>query len=489
VYKAVVSLTAKSGFTFAGVAENSFTHSGATSVANAANSGTVTITFPATTGGGNEGGGGTTGTLKITNVPGGTDTFAVYITTQPVTANYVSIITNFAAVGGAVGSPSGTVDVALYTADGGTTAFSGSGTYSILVIGTTGADTPLIKAVNNRSFSGGSAAINWSDLVDVSALGGDGVLTIRDIPGGTGTFAVYVLPDEVTADNYLTAISSFEAVGAVTASPSGTTAAPLYTASGGTTAFNGTGEYSVLVYSLSPPVALGANYVEFNNGGAEISWNDLEEVSGMTGPAFLDLTDNVWYGNSLAAEGQAHEYRFYAEEGKTYYVSWNDYYNGDNSATANIYVSAAWRSGDTAIFTNASSGYTSPRSFPASKSGYVKITVRCGYYPGTYSLVYWERTGNAALQVNFAVQGGDMNVSGGIKLDKSDNNSITLSLGDASGYTDFMWFLEGVKLEGETESSITLKAEDYGTGLYHLTLAAYKDAVPYSGEITFAVVE
>ncbi|GAB6393049.1 MAG: leucine-rich repeat domain-containing protein [Treponematales bacterium] len=47
VYKALVTLAAKSGYTFAGVAENSFTCTGAT-VTNAADSGTVTITFPAT---------------------------------------------------------------------------------------------------------------------------------------------------------------------------------------------------------------------------------------------------------------------------------------------------------------------------------------------------------------------------------------------------------------------------------------------------------
>jgi hypothetical protein len=48
VYKAVVTLSAKAGFTFAGVAADSFTHTGATSITNAADSGTVTITFPAT---------------------------------------------------------------------------------------------------------------------------------------------------------------------------------------------------------------------------------------------------------------------------------------------------------------------------------------------------------------------------------------------------------------------------------------------------------
>jgi hypothetical protein len=49
VYKALVTLTAKTGFTFTGVAADSFAYSGATTVTNAANSGVVTITFPATT--------------------------------------------------------------------------------------------------------------------------------------------------------------------------------------------------------------------------------------------------------------------------------------------------------------------------------------------------------------------------------------------------------------------------------------------------------
>jgi len=48
VYKAVVTLTAKTDYTFTGLAANSFTYTGATSVTNGENSGVVTITFPAT---------------------------------------------------------------------------------------------------------------------------------------------------------------------------------------------------------------------------------------------------------------------------------------------------------------------------------------------------------------------------------------------------------------------------------------------------------
>jgi membrane carboxypeptidase/penicillin-binding protein PbpC len=47
VYRAVVTLAAKSGWTFTGVVSDTFTYTGAT-VTNAADSGTVTITFPAT---------------------------------------------------------------------------------------------------------------------------------------------------------------------------------------------------------------------------------------------------------------------------------------------------------------------------------------------------------------------------------------------------------------------------------------------------------
>jgi hypothetical protein len=48
VYKAIATLTAKTGWTFEGIGANAFTHSGATAVTNGADSGTVTITFQQT---------------------------------------------------------------------------------------------------------------------------------------------------------------------------------------------------------------------------------------------------------------------------------------------------------------------------------------------------------------------------------------------------------------------------------------------------------
>jgi hypothetical protein len=48
VYKALVTLSANPGYTFTGVSQNGFSYTGATTVTNTANSGTVTIIFPAT---------------------------------------------------------------------------------------------------------------------------------------------------------------------------------------------------------------------------------------------------------------------------------------------------------------------------------------------------------------------------------------------------------------------------------------------------------
>jgi len=48
VYTATITLTAKAGYTLAGIAENSFTVAGATSTTNPVNSGVITAVFPTT---------------------------------------------------------------------------------------------------------------------------------------------------------------------------------------------------------------------------------------------------------------------------------------------------------------------------------------------------------------------------------------------------------------------------------------------------------
>ncbi|AEF84859.1 putative lipoprotein [Treponema primitia ZAS-2] len=429
----------------------------------------------------------TNGTLTINDVPTGTGTFAVYITTSEISSsNYTSILTSYVALGAVTGSNSGSVTIPLYTTSGGTSAFSSSGTYSILVISSTGSS--LVRAVNNRTFANGSATISWADLQNLSNLGGEGgILTINDVPSGTGTFAVYITVDEITSAT--TSIpTSYVAIGAVTGS-SGSVALPLYTITGGT-AFNGTGYYSILVFgSTGSGLIQGVNDIEFTNGGAEISWNDLQNVSSIPGTNAIPLKDNVWYDNTIT-DGASHEYQFYAQQGKSYLVSWNDGSYGNGTKTGDIKVSASWKGG-TSIFSSESyGGFNYPKLIEAEKSGYIKIKVekRDYYNPGTYGLIYWESQGVLTVQIGFKGP-NDITVSGDLKLDISDNNSITLSVGDASAYSGFKWIIDGAELSGQTSSSITLSASVYNTpGVYHLTAVAYQGVVPYSREISFAVV-
>jgi hypothetical protein len=107
----------------------------------------------------------------------------------------------------------------------------------------------------------------------------------------------------------------------------------------------------------------------------------------------------------------------------------------------------------------------------------------------TVSAVFREKTG-FIFQFSFVEpDSDDISLSGGIRLSKTSNNSITISAGNAGSYSNFKWILEGGELPGKTSSSITLSAAAYDIGLYHLTVAAVKDGIPYSREITFAVVQ
>jgi hypothetical protein len=81
VYKAVVTLTAKTGYTFEGLGTNSFSHNGAVSVANGAGSGVVTITFPATE-----------EHDPNTGIPIGNPSVQLYLDGDPVSHNGSSVI-------------------------------------------------------------------------------------------------------------------------------------------------------------------------------------------------------------------------------------------------------------------------------------------------------------------------------------------------------------------------------------------------------------
>ena len=103
------------------------------------------------------------------------------------------------------------------------------------------------------------------------------------------------------------------------------------------------------------------------------------------------LTAGVWADGSVPSSTSVVWYSFNVTSGTTYYIWWNDSYQGNSTKTSIVGVSASYSTG-TSIFSSMYGGWTSPRSFTASSSGTVKIKVEpysnTSGYPGTFAVAY-----------------------------------------------------------------------------------------------------
>jgi hypothetical protein len=155
-YTAAVTLTAVSGYTLSGVGANAFTHSGASSVTNAADSGTVTITFPATTG-----------------------------TAVAVPVNDLDLTPHISAPA-AGGTPAASVSTAQYTGNV-TWTTAGTAHSGLFQGGTAYRATVTLTAASGYTFSGvGANAFTHGGASSVTNAAGSGTVTITfpAIPGG-----------------------------------------------------------------------------------------------------------------------------------------------------------------------------------------------------------------------------------------------------------------------------------------------------------------
>jgi hypothetical protein len=123
-------------------------------------------------------------------------------------------------------------------------------------------------------------------------------------------------------------------------------------------------------------------------GGAE-SWT---QIAGDIDNSIVP--NNGWYNSEVSSEG-AEYWTFSAVSGQSYAISWNDRYGGDGTKTGYIYVSAYWSDDNSTIFGEVTSGWTSPKTFTASKNGTVLVKTRPNYYSGTYgiSITDWYTNG------------------------------------------------------------------------------------------------
>ena len=122
------------------------------------------------------------------------------------------------------------------------------------------------------------------------------------------------------------------------------------------------------------------------------SYEDKPSSGG--GPSYeadpIPLTINTWADGSITyANNSAVWYSFYVDSGTTYYVWWNDRFQGNSTKTLDIKVSAYYSDG-TSIFIGQDFGWTNPQQFTASTSGTVKIKVEpySGGNTGTFAVAY-----------------------------------------------------------------------------------------------------
>ena len=104
----------------------------------------------------------------------------------------------------------------------------------------------------------------------------------------------------------------------------------------------------------------------------------------------ITLSAGTWANGSVPSSSSVVWYSFNVTSGTRYYIWWNDYYDGNDTKTGDVKVSAYYPSG-TSIFTNDDDGWYSPQSFTASSSGTVKIKVvpyGSSYPTGTFAVAY-----------------------------------------------------------------------------------------------------
>ena len=130
-----------------------------------------------------------------------------------------------------------------------------------------------------------------------------------------------------------------------------------------------------------------------DTGGAvtEAGLNNVSLIASTVTPTALG--HNTWTaGAEISSSGEVDWYTFTATSAAAYYVQWDDGYNSAGGKTLSAYVSAYHADG-TPVFTNATNGYSNPRSVSVGANETVYIRVEGQWGTGTYALRYYNPAG------------------------------------------------------------------------------------------------
>jgi len=117
----------------------------------------------------------------------------------------------------------------------------------------------------------------------------------------------------------------------------------------------------------------------------------MDSLGTISNKYIIPLSPNTWKNGSINKNYGIDLYSISVTSGRTYYLWWNDYREGDGSKTLDIDV-YAYKSGNNPIpLENNDDAWYDPVSFTASSSGKVYIRVRAydgGQFTGTYAIMY-----------------------------------------------------------------------------------------------------
>jgi len=99
-------------------------------------------------------------------------------------------------------------------------------------------------------------------------------------------------------------------------------------------------------------------------------------------PTYPYLIENRWFTNYIGYPPPTFKYWINAVSGTTYYIWWNGRFGSGGNDMADVAVSADYLDGPN-IFRRVQSGWASPQSFTANRTGRVEITVD-QYYTNSY---------------------------------------------------------------------------------------------------------
>jgi hypothetical protein len=148
------------------------------------------------------------------------------------------------------------------------------------------------------------------------------------------------------------------------------------------------------------------------------------------------------------------------------------------SATNNLAAALKWE--ETAVTESTITG------LPVPSDWYMWVRALAGTVIGDFSPSAFGRI--LIGQISITISGaGDENISGmpagGITISRVGDGEINAAIG--GGYSSVAWYVDAIARG--SSASITVRARDFAAGYLTLTVLVFKDGVPYTNRIAFAV--